>query len=741
MVHISLRAARGALVFLLTLGTGFAQPIPPPATMTGFSDFANRKDDRIQAIEVAAKLDVRVAGYYRLTLRLAARNGKFVSNEVTRSLATGPQTLNVPFNVQEIEQLGQDGPYRISGARLVLLGSNAVADSKDDAGPTQAYRLADLYHEIYYFTGDVNAAGINPTRDGKFANLRVSFGVVTPGGQCFWSGVLSDGRGQIDFENGPGSGKILQPGKSTLALDFEGFKIANRGVNGPLFVPVLVLECGVRGNAHVEDRTRHQTTAFHSSDFDNPEPDFELSDTNAGPIAPGDSSGVAVHIRTIGEVDYLKIEYVAEADNPKIHLTGAPDGRACSSAPSCWAGHGSGPRIETEKDLPAGTYTIRFTARAVGKEHEAQVKLVIDPEVENRRRQREEALAAVRSEDAVQPDTSAVPRAAGAVSPEVTFAIEAGLRKMHAMLVLDQSNSLNFGACGYMTAAAQRFSRLFVEGRDSIGVISFGGGVHLKLPLTNNFLPDAPQTISTIKCAGVTNTGEALEVAQAELARHEDPEAMNVVVLFTDGLPETLAAKLPVKPGQCLGPRGGELPALIEASFPIPSFHPPDPEEKDERDPDSGIKPGSCLAQENIYNFAYLPEWDMRGVSVVGNHPLTRFTSGPYAGRIRIDLRDNIVNAVANEVENAVQRLHTTPNPTLVYVIGFENRALRPLVPLEYLRSLANDPAGPGFAPKNPAGMAILTNDPQEFIPAFLKVREDLVRRAMLPRRPSRIVP
>ena len=616
-----------------------------------------------------------------------------------------------------------------------------MADSKDDAGPTQAYRLADLYHELYYFTGDVNAAGINPTRDGKFANLRVSFGVVTPGGYCVWSGVLSDGRGQIDFENGPSSGKILQPGKSTLALDFEGFKIANRGVNGPLFVPILVLECGVRGNAHVEDRTRHQTAVFHSSDFYNPQPDFELSDTNAGPIAPGDSTGFAVRIRTAGEVDYLTMEYVAEADSPKIHLTGAPDGKACSSAPSCWAGHGSGIRIETEKDLPAGTYTIRFTVRTVGKERAAQVKLVIDPEVENRRRQREEAITAVRSEDALQPDTSAAPRATGAVAPEVTFSMDAGLRKMHAMLVLDQSKSLNFGACGYMTAAAERFSRLFVGGRDSMGVITFGGGVHLKLPLTDKFLPDAPQTISTIKCAGVTNTGEALEVAQEELARHEDPEAMNVVVLFTDGLPETLAAKLPVKPGQCLGPRGGELPALIEASIPVPSFHPPDPEEKDERDPDSGIKPGSCLAQQNIYNFAYLPERDLRGVSVVGNHPLKRFTAGPYAGRIRIDLRDNIVNAVANEVENAVQRLHTAPHPTLVYVIGFANRAFVPRVPIEYLRSLANDPAGPDSLPKKPAGMVILTQDPQEFIPAFLKVREDLVKRAMVARRAPRTLP
>jgi hypothetical protein len=262
----------------------------------------------------------------------------------------------------------------------------------------------------------------------------------------------------------------------------------------------------------------------------------------------------------------------------------------------------------------------------------------------------------------------------------------------------------------------------------------------LKLPLTGQFLQAAPPTISTIKCGGVTNTGLALEVAKEELARHEDPLAMNVVVLFTDGFPSALVANLTVKPGQCLGPRGGKLPALLEASVPNPRIYPPDPAEKDENDPETGAERGSCLAQQNVYNFAYLPEQDLRGVSVLGRRPLKRLRSGPYAGRIRIDLRENILNAVANEVENAIQRLYATPNPTLVYVIGFANRAQIP-VSLEYLRSLANDPAASRFDPKKPAGMAILTHDPEAFFPAFQSVREDLVKRAMPARRPSRILP
>ena len=738
-MNISLRAAQNVLAMLFAFGIGFAQSVTPLASLTGFSDSPHEKNGKIVTIEVAAKLDIRISGTYRVTLHLTSGNGKSVSGDARGRLGIGPQILPVLFDAKQIDRLGQDGPYRLTDVLLLLQNPDRVVDSKDDAGLTRPYQLADFYHELYYFTGNFEAAGANPTPEGKFATLRVSFGVVTTGGMCSWWGTLSDGqRREIDFENGNTTVQTLPPGKSTLTLDFPGFKIANRGVDGPLIVPSLGVRCGLGGEGEIMDNTRHQTAVFHSSDFDNPAPDFQVHDAEMPPIAPGDTTGFDVGLRTIGDLDYLKIEYVAEADNPKIHLRPpGVEGTACSTAPSCWQGHGSSVRVETEADLPAGTYTIQYTARAVGKEHKAQVKLVVDPEVARARLERAKALEALKAGDDVQPDTPVVPvqysGGAEAVHPEVTFSMDAALRKMHAVLVLDQSSSMIWGgSCDYMKAAAARFSQLFVEGRDSVSVISFGGGVHVLLPLTDQFLQDAPQSISTLQCNGVTNTGEALEIAQEELARHEDPDAMKTVVLFTDGQPTALVASLPVKPGQCLGPFLGELPVLIEASGLESRVYPPDPDENDEARPDAKVKRGSCLAQQNIYNFPYLPEQDLRGVSVVGSHPLQRFADGPYAGRIRFDVPGNVLNAVANEVENAVRRLHAAPNPILVYVIGFENRSQRP-IPLDYLRLLANDPSSARFDPKKPAGMAILTHDPEAFFPAFQSVRQDLVKHAMVP--------
>ncbi len=119
---------------------------------------------------------------------------------------------------------------------------------------------------------------------------------------------------------------------------------------------------------------------------------------------------------------------------------------------------------------------------------------------------------------------------------------------------------------------------------------------------------------------------------------------------------------------------------------------------------------------------------------MAGSHALERYQAGPLAGKIRVDSPETILNAIANQVENEAQRLRTgTPKPALVYVVGFRNQVARDAITsLESLQVLANDPGGPSFQADQPAGLAILTYEPEEFWPAFQRVREDLVRHATL---------
>ncbi len=183
---------------------------------------------------------------------------------------------------------------------------------------------------------------------------------------------------------------------------------------------------------------------------------------------------------------------------------------------------------------------------------------------------RADALAALLREDAepAPPDAASVTPAAGGPRPAVTFKAEVALQKMHAVLVLDRSTSM-FEDCDFLRAAATRFSRLFVAERDLVGVVDYGLSIDNALPLTDHFQDDAPDRISKIQCQGATNTGEALEAARKELAEHEDPEAMDAVILFTDGVPNVLTAEWPIKTSPAchgtLGPCGlGEVRRICD---------------------------------------------------------------------------------------------------------------------------------------------------------------------------------
>lgn len=141
---------------------------------------------------------------------------------------------------------------------------------------------------------------------------------------------------------------------------------------------------------------------------------------------------------------------------------------------------------------------------------------------------------------------------------------QAARRDLVAMLVLDRSGSMcNVGGtihqpcgegdgtpCDSMLTAAKNFTGQFAEGRDQIGLVSFSEGAHVDLHPTVNFQTQLGYTNSTgsgtgiidnITCAGGTGTAGAISIAYNEIYKMMLPGALNVVVLETDGLPNTVA--------------------------------------------------------------------------------------------------------------------------------------------------------------------------------------------------------
>lgn len=140
----------------------------------------------------------------------------------------------------------------------------------------------------------------------------------------------------------------------------------------------------------------------------------------------------------------------------------------------------------------------------------------------------------------------------------------ASRRTVVAMLVLDRSGSMCASGgtihapclgtsstypCGNMVSAAKLFTGQFAEGSDYIGLISFSDNSYIhSVPVQNfqttlgysNSSGSSTGDLDKISCDGGTGTAEAMSMAYQIIEQMNLPGALNVIMLETDGLPNTL---------------------------------------------------------------------------------------------------------------------------------------------------------------------------------------------------------
>ncbi len=133
---------------------------------------------------------------------------------------------------------------------------------------------------------------------------------------------------------------------------------------------------------------------------------------------------------------------------------------------------------------------------------------------------------------------------------------KAARRDVRMVLVLDCSSSMS-GVIGSLKSAATDFVNRFAEGRDQVGLVVFGGSAIVAFPPRNpnnpaagtgpadNFKsasPSIPTLINAINSGSNTGMAEALWLAYQELKKNPLDGALNLIVLFTDGLPNGVTA-------------------------------------------------------------------------------------------------------------------------------------------------------------------------------------------------------
>lgn len=352
----------------------------------------------------------------------------------------------------------------------------------------------------------------------------------------------------------------------------------------------------------------------------------------------------------------------------------------------------------------------------------------------------------------------------------------ASRRDVNLILVLDRSGSMSGQPCADMISASKTFVNMFVNGRDKLGMISFGTNVYNAYPPTNDFKSaSTPLTgaIDQIVCGGWTNTSQAYLKAYQLLATINQPLALNMIVFFTDGVPTAFTGAFPVKKlvderrDYSGGPCGG---VNVTCSVPKSTCRDDNGRSSTSRSwgtfaPKTGVIAGGNLTSSGAdtpglidpvatsftgepmiasssrsgcqmstnssrarYDLAYIPWTDANGYSTAGYQSgLSTFATGhSYAGFLRLDLPANIARIAMNLADNAAAAArYNTALGVVTYTIGLGSNGG---VDGTLLQRMANDLDSPIYDSTKINGLYIYSPSSADLGDAFARIASEILR-------------
>ncbi len=366
-------------------------------------------------------------------------------------------------------------------------------------------------------------------------------------------------------------------------------------------------------------------------------------------------------------------------------------------------------------------------------------------------------------------------RILGVSSLHLSVVGQASRRNVNIMLVLDRSTSLSdSGSCGDLATDSQLFVSLFSNNRDRMGLTTFGTYYNVDFAPAYDFQTTMTSKLGNLACSGFTNAAGAFWTAYKVLKALGDLNALNVILFFTDGQPNTMTfgtvpavsgvtgapagtgPLLPLKSGStCHATSGfsgviagdvgysvsGGIMKPVNSTYPAPSPFPGDLAVIDSTYGNNG----GCSFQSSLYgnpgsfvnDVAYLPSTDAFGnatdTSVLGGtgfpKAVTRYSSGTYSGKIVVNNLQTLENAGINTLDNAAQRARadaaSAGMPYVVYTIGLGNSGG---VNDELLKRVANDPNALAHSSTYTDGLYIYIPDTAHLSAAFATIASDTLR-------------
>ena len=343
----------------------------------------------------------------------------------------------------------------------------------------------------------------------------------------------------------------------------------------------------------------------------------------------------------------------------------------------------------------------------------------------------------------------------------------ASRRDVNIVLVLDRSGSMtNSNSCKPMGAAAKLFTDMFVDGRDQLSLITFQTTANVDFAPSRNFKTGIEQQLSQMVCEGFTNSAWGLSLAYDQIKQVGWPGALNVVVFFSDGQPNTVRyanlptrnqatddndyrydinnrQESPVSRSPCTSPTipSGILTSptkgvLKDVLYPIDSA-------EGNLEDSSHLVPAGCFYngkkddRQMRYDIAYIPAQDYYGnptagtLNPKGSHPFNSTILFPsdlskyvYGGQLRPDVQQNLDSIAFNTADNAAYRIRNdmTYKP-IVYTIGLGTSASN-----DFMERLANDPRASSYDNSKQAGKYYYAPTATQLAAIFQQIASQVLR-------------
>lgn len=271
---------RIALTILMAPAVLLGQGLRPhnAATATGtivsVTDRANDDDfdGLFNSIGIVTTENIFEAGTYDVSVTLRASNGNVLTRSVMQTLETGTQTVEVTFSADSVTtELGVNGPWAVAEVRLFeqVGGSLVLVDSRTNLGSTQAYDLGFAQPTLTRLNDLHSAVGIDTDGNGRFNQLKVSFGVdvLVDSDFYLYSFDLLDSTGKV-LGSVHSNFVTLHQGSNTIEATFPGLPIGQNGVDGPYVVGNLHMSEELFGSNTLDAPVVFNTPAFHASQFE-----------------------------------------------------------------------------------------------------------------------------------------------------------------------------------------------------------------------------------------------------------------------------------------------------------------------------------------------------------------------------------------------------------------------------------------------------------------------------------------